>query len=309
MAERHVRRASARSSPRSPLFTKRQVEGEITFSGFKSDDDVLSGQMAYRRMIHLEEVVYELLDRLNRMEERQGLLEGENSRLNEKCRNMESKLEDYNKKKDQDGIDEGKINEIKNTWKIEQQQEQITFREVLHKQLEDQTKETVVKVIKEKPDLVRDTVEKKKCVVVFGLKEKKNPVRHVREKEERELASNIVKLVQTEEKSLEGEIEEVHRVGKYEDGGQRPLKVRFRSQVSAEEVLSGAWRLAKCQEYKEVWVKRDMNNEEREKIRNLVKEAKEKNSLRSESEKEKYYWRVMDMRLRKWYTDKKEGEH
>ncbi len=83
----------------------------------------------------------------------------------EKYAKLKEKLEDYDKAKDKGGIDDGKINEIKNAWKREQE-EQVTFREVLHKQFEDQAKETVVKVIKETHILVRDTVEKKKCVVM-----------------------------------------------------------------------------------------------------------------------------------------------
>lgn len=86
----------------------------------------------------------------------------------------------------------------------------------------------------------------------------------MRKKEEKELAANIVKVVQTEEKSLDGEIEEVYRVAKYNGRGQTSLKVRLSSQTSAEEVLEGAWRLSVCQNCKEIWVKRDMNNEERE---------------------------------------------
>lgn len=295
--------------PRTSMRTRSQAAQAPQFSGFGDEDGVLSGRMAYRRMVHLESLVGELMDKMAGLQERQGILEGENSKLREKCNKLEGKLKDYEKDKDKGRIDEGKIKEMRNVWKQEQHQEQVNFREILSKQFEDQAKETVIKVIKEKHGLVRDAVEKKRCVVLFGVKEKKNPVRHVREKEEKEVAAKIVEAAQAEDKSMEAEIEEVQRMGKYQEGGQRPLRVRFRSQNSAEEVLAGAWRLSKCEDHKDVWIKRDMNNEERERTRELVKEAKEKNSLRSETEKEKFRWRVMDMKLRKWYIERKEGEH
>ncbi len=81
--------------------------------------------------------------------------------------------------------------------------------------------------------------------------------------------------------ALDGEIEEIHRAGKYQEGQERPLKVRFRSQVSAEEVLAGAWKYARTHDFKNIWMKRDMDMDEREK-HELVQEAKEKNAKRTE---------------------------
>ena len=49
-----------------------------------------------------------------------------------------------------------------------------------------------------------------------------------------------------------------------------------------------------------------MNEEERQKINELIKEAKEKNENRTEEEKKKFYWKVKDERLRKWYLTKRE---
>ncbi|MPC53322.1 hypothetical protein E2C01_047211 [Portunus trituberculatus] len=48
-----------------------------------------------------------------------------------------------------------------------------------------------------------------------------------------------------------------------------------------------------------------MNLDEREKEKMPRNEAKEKNKKRTEIEKKKFYWRVLDMRLKKWYLQKK----
>ena len=75
------------------------------------------------------------------------------------------------------------------------------------------------------------------------------------------IAENIVRNVQDEGEDWVNETEEVHRLGNYTEGGARPLKVKFRAQTTASEVILHAWRLAKVELYKNVWIKRDMNEE------------------------------------------------
>ncbi|MPC67197.1 hypothetical protein E2C01_061364 [Portunus trituberculatus] len=43
------------------------------------------------------------------------------------------------------------------------------------------------------------------------------------------------------------------------------MKVRMRSQVSVEEIMIRKWKLADDTEHKDIWIKRDMNLEDREK--------------------------------------------
>ena len=114
--------------------------------------------------------------------------------------------------------------------------------------------------------------------------------------------------MQDHTQSLEQEVKETHRIGKYNEGNTRPLKVRMRSQLAVEEITARANRLAQTEEYKDIWIKRDMNLEERQKERELRQEAKEKNLRRTETEKKTFYWRVLDMRLRRWFTREKEGK-
>ncbi len=73
-------------------------------------------------------------------------------------------------------------------------------------------------------------------------------------------------------------------MGKYIERGERPLKVKFRAQTTAIEVILYVWKLDKIEQYREVWIKRDMN-EERLKVSDLIKEAKAKNGKRTEEEK------------------------
>ena len=123
---------------------------------------------------------------------------------------------------------------------------------------------------------MRDTVDRRKCLVIYGIEEKKNPNKYGREREERELAKKVIKQVQDDTQSLEQEVEETHRIGRYNEGNTRSLKVRMRSKLAVEEITARADRLAQTEEYKDKWIKRDMNLEERQKEKDLRQEAKEK---------------------------------
>lgn len=69
-------------------------------------------------------------------------------------------------------------------WRREQEEEElVSFKDIMTKQMEEKEaniSKIIIKVIKEKSGLVRDTVGK--CVVVFGVKVEKMPVIHSREK-------------------------------------------------------------------------------------------------------------------------------
>ena len=139
-----------------------------------------------------------------------------------------------------------------------------------------------------------------KCVVLFGLKEEKIVNRTEREKEERKSLDEIISMV-TEDDQAVGAVEEYFRIGSFEENKDRPVRVKFATQAMAETVLNGAWRLSGSEKYKRVWINRDMDRQEREELKELVKEAKQKNSQRTEEEKEQFYWKVRDLRLRKIY--------
>ena len=94
-------------------------------------------------------------------------------------------------------------------------------------------------------------------MVIFGLQEK-NPVKFVREREEKELAKEIIEIVQDREQGLEKEVEEVHRIGRYNEGGIRPLTVKPRSQATVEEILARTGKLAENTKYKNIWIKKEI---------------------------------------------------
>ena len=78
---------------------------------------------------------------------------------------------------------------------------------MIKKQIQDKTKDMIIQIIKEKEDLVRDAVDRKKCIVIYGLQGKKNPNKYRMEREERGLVK-VIQKVQDDTQSLEHEVEE-----------------------------------------------------------------------------------------------------
>ncbi len=77
--------------------------------------------------------------------------------------------------------------------------------------------------------------------MVVGIKEEFIPIKSSRERKDREAVEQVTETIQ-EDSELVGETEEVFRLGKYEEGAQRPIKIRFKSQSAAEAVVGKAWR-------------------------------------------------------------------
>ena len=134
-----------------------------------------------------------------------------------------------------------------------------------------------------------------KSVIIFGLKEEKILNKEQRESKEKESIKKVVEIV-TEGDSTETmrAVEEFHRLGKFEENKNRPIKIKFTTQVQAEEMINGAWRLAQVQECRNVWINRDLDEEERVQMKELVQEAKQKNRERSEEERMQFYWKERD---------------
>ena len=141
------------------------------FSGFKSDEGLSSDFILRKRVIDLEAQVRELFERLKVSDHNYEVLRAENTVL----RN------DYDCLRKQMHQEQSLIKEMddkQSVWRKEQQKEQESFKKIMENQIkEENVTKTIVKVIKKSENLVRDTVEKKKSVIVFGIAEDNIPVR------------------------------------------------------------------------------------------------------------------------------------
>ena len=190
-------------------------------------------------------------------------------------------------------------------WKKVQDEKEIDLRKIIGEQQVEQKEkleQEMIKLIKKKENVIRSVVDKKKCTIVFGLEEKHNLIRYKREREETQNIKEVIQVLNDEEEeALEKEIDEVQRIGKYKEGGKRPIRIKFKSQTAAMEVLQRTGKLKETEKYKSVWIKKDLNEEERVQEKELWNEMKEKNGQRSEEEKKKFYFKVRDGKIKKWY--------
>ena len=262
-----------------------------------------------------------LKDRVERLEESEKNLMRENEKLRREVaqyRNMmkeglgkvEKEKEDIKElvSKDDQRVKEAVRKEV-NEWKTQNEVEKINLKEVMEKQMEQKREDVakeVIGVLKQKEVLVREIAEKKKSVIVFGLKENNITYRPRREKEELKSIRDIFKNLNDEERAnLEEEIEEIHRLGQYREGITRPVKVLLKSQRATEDILYRTTKLKETAGLENIYIKRNKNEEERKKHNELLAEAKVKNNERSEDEKKAFFWKVVGDRVRKWFVREK----
>ena len=289
------------------------------FSGFKGERDYeLSLRLVQRKFASLEETVYGTMNRLAKSESEQDELKNEIQSLKKELRKayiMTSELEEENielkkqlkkeaeevkKCKDEIKNSVNKVQEQHTVWTKTQKENEVSMKKILENQQKANVdiKEKVVKVIKEKERLVRDTVDKVKCIVIFGVREDKETNRLERDLQEKEKVKGVLIEILEDDQAM-NTVEEFHRIGKYQEGKDRPLKIKFVTQAKAEEVLSNAWKLAKKERFKRVWINKDMDREERDELKKLVEQMKQKNLERTEEEKEQFFYQVRDQKIRK----------
>ena len=300
--------AGAESTPNSP------------FMGFDGDEvnqaAELNSKLGVRRMKVMEELLEGLANRVNVLEKESQLtkeltekmmnMEQENVRLRKENEKLKKEMEEM---RGRSGMMNETLEEVKQKqrdWIEVKEQTEQSLRKIMQDQEQEkkEIKEQVVQVIKEKQKFVRTTIDRVKCVVVFGVKESNIPNKLEREEVEKNRLRQVLSTVVGEEEETMRFVEEYHRLGKYEENKDRPIKIKFAGQSYAEEVVSKAWKLAQVDEFKKIWISKDLDMEEREIQRNLVIEAKQKNEQRTEEEKKKFHWRVRDLRMKKYFHGK-----
>ena len=159
----------------------------------------------------------------------------------------------------------------------------------------------VVGVVRNKESVVREVVDRDKCVIVYGDIEEH--ARDVSEKKGNDVVKvkRIMRGMDEEGEGWEEQVEEVRRIGRYRRGEMRPMRVLFRSRAVAEAVRSFSWRLNMVEGLKHIRIRKDLSIEQRKKLKELQEKADEENSKLGEEDKKKFFFRVRDMQVRKWF--------
>lgn len=296
-------------------------QNEKNFKGF-SPDEIEEGQIKSRMKSMESEVETARLDR-TRMVERMIAMQasidevlgsrGEIVILKNQLEEMRQREIQRNKEEEERTKENEElkkkieilIKENRELKKCQIEERNIDFREITEQQNQERQeniRKEVVNVLKNNGQIVREEAEKKKSIIVHGIKEKNIPMKINRDKEETKKAKEILKQLNEEEDiKFEEELDEVVRLGPYTEGKVRPMKMRLKSQIATEQILRRAHRLKQSEEHKDVYLKKYRNEEERKKLGEMHEEAKKMNEERTEEDKTKFFWRVLGDRLRKWY--------
>ncbi|MPC84939.1 hypothetical protein E2C01_079693 [Portunus trituberculatus] len=202
----------------SVLFTPRERVELVRndFSGFRLEDrhDVRNTRESLlRRVIHLEDLVKDLMARVKSVEKGNEIMKANTEVLKKNYDDLKNKVCASEKKMEDNEDQVKKISEKQNHWKMDQDQRRVSFKKIIEESAKEREQEVAKTVVK---------AEK----VVMEVKDDEG-----------------------EGKRLSKEIEEVYRLGKDEEGNTRLLKIRIRSQASAEEILADSWRLERREAY------------------------------------------------------------
>jgi len=96
------------------------------------------------------------------------------------------------------------------------------------------------------------------------------------------LIVNILKVINPE--FSEQNIIAHRRLGLFEKGKKRPLKVTFMNKQMVTDVIKKTKVLATHEEYKKIWIRENMTKDDREILQKKLEEVKNKNEQRPEEE-------------------------
>ena len=100
-----------------------------------------------------------------------------------------------------------------------------------------------MKVVK----VVKESDMRKKNIIVFGDIEGHTLDKKAREKETSEKVEKVSEYLHKENKWKQG-IEEVRRMGMYNRGESRPIRVQFKSSEMVNQIMGITWKLSLSEE-------------------------------------------------------------
>ena len=243
--------------------------------------------------------VTEVCSRLDSVLKKVELLENENAALKEQLKEYEGQVKEVKETTAWTTVGKKKVEDLELIMK-EQRKEWVDSRKNFEK--------AVVGVVRSKENVMREVVDRDKCVIVYGDIEA-----HARDKSEKKgndmvKVKRIMKEMDEDDEGWEEQIEEVRRIGLYKRGEMRPMRVQFKSRVVAETVRNHSWRLNLNEGLKHIRIRKDLSMEQRKKLKELQEKADEENSKLGEEDKSKFFFRVRDMQVRKWYKREEKRE-
>lgn len=261
----------------------------------KNDDGKLEGMI--EKLEEIENDLTSIKKTLEEVKRQNELLKEENERKDRVIKELKEEMAESMVKtlKIEERMEKNVVNE-----------ERIqSYAKVIENQKD--LKSEVKDVIRKNPKLIRETVEMNKSVVIFGVKEMDIPNRIEKDKVEMQNIKGIMSAVAEDNGGEPMTVEEFYRIGKFEKGKNRPLKVTLTSVSKMETLMRNAKNVKKDDKMKDVWISRCLNKEDREKLKQMVTEAKKKNAERTEEEEKHFFYKVVGLQVRRWYKSEVQG--
>lgn len=131
-------------------------------------------------------------------------------------------------------------------------------------------------------------VRRNKNLVVYGVKECEDREKNSRIKHDKDEIIRISIYLGLED-FTEYNIVKILRMGTYEEGKTRPILVELDSAVTKHKIMRNTYKLKEAEEFRGWSLQHDMTKEQREIVRKLVEEAKQKER---DDESGEYIYRV-----------------
>ena len=132
------------------------------FSGFEPDKE--RDFMLRRRIIDLEKQMSAMMERVQSLEKEVDVIKVEKNVWKDAYDNLHRQMIVNEKKSEAVEVKVKELNEVHKVWKDEREKENKNLKQIMEEQSkakDEEITEKVIKVIKEKPEIVRDMVEKR----------------------------------------------------------------------------------------------------------------------------------------------------
>ena len=141
----------------------------------------------------------------------------------------------------------------------------------------------VKKVLDSTAVATKEQEHRDQCIMLFNKEESKAENSKGRSKEELDFVKDFIKEGL---KITAVEIETTNRIGRFDPNKQRPIRVKFTNRTDQQKVLLNLGNLKVAEaRFKGIFVTIDRNQHQREEMKNMLQEAKEK----SDASEDKFY--------------------
>lgn len=143
-------------------------------------------------------------------------------------------------------------------------------------------RQIICSVRNEEKEEEREREVRAKNIIVYGVNESEGGI-----DEDRAFIADLAEAI-----GIDVTIKDIFRLGKKVEGKARPLKVTVNSKAERQKVLDSMYNIKGNDKFKNIRVTKDHTLAERNEIRDLVKQAKERNE--NAPENSLYEWKVRE---------------